>query len=330
MIVAACATTPDPRTDAPDLTSHVATFAYSTGTYAPELDVLFVIDDTPAMAPFRAGVVASAARLAEALEPDGLPSPSLHFAVTTADAIAGGALHQTAAAPHGYLSDILTPEGVRVRSYPGGLVDALAGVLDVGAASTSPNEPLEAARLALGTQGFRRPGARLVLVVIAAQDDASPADVSSYSAPWLDPAQQTTFVIGIYPRPAPRLDALLATFGQRGMFTAIDQADFGAVLDPLAQIWTSSLACPCAPRPLDLDPATPGDQVDCSIVATLEGDTGLYDQQLPACPAEGPCWRFDPGCCPAAPDVEFQIVGAGLRYQPPFFGQCVVGDGAGE
>ncbi len=165
------------------------------------IDLLFVIDSSPAMAPHRARLLENYRRYVEILEaqPGGLPD--LHIGVVTADVgtrgpndvgpgptIGTGAgactsegdrgeLRRATAEGGTFLSDVVRPDGSRARNYAGSLADAVLGLADVGAAGCTYARPLEAMRRALAgnpaNAGFLRPDAYLAVVLITAGDDCS-------------------------------------------------------------------------------------------------------------------------------------------------------------
>ncbi|MDQ3301250.1 MAG: hypothetical protein M3619_32110 [Myxococcota bacterium] len=173
-----------------------------------QLDLLFVIDSSPAMAPHRERLLASYRDMISALRtlPGGLPD--LHLAVVTADlgthslqaAIPGCTLRGDDAVFSGYLVDEWQETGQRLRNYSGDLEDAFVRIADVGSSGCPITQPLEAARRALVAQpenaGFLRPNAYLGIVVLAANDDCSFSHAS-----FLDGATDAT-------RCAERADAL--------------------------------------------------------------------------------------------------------------------------
>ena len=326
LALAACVT---PSGSSGSDTSRVVTFQTPQLVERPDLDVLFVVDGTPAMADARVHIAESVESFEAALFAPGLPPPNLHVAAITADASAP-ALRRVPAIAGPYLVDELAPDDTRATNYTGTFANALGELLDAGAADPAPLQPLEAARRALATAGdFLRPGAALAVIVIASGDDASPDGVARYAQAFQgyvpDPA--LAVVGGIYPQPEPRLDALLDAFPGRAGFAPLDGDDLAAALAPTA-LGVQQPAISCLPAPLDLDPGRPGGQYDCTIEATIEDRTGRHRQVLPVCPADGetdaPCWTVDATRC-AAPDVEYRVENPPGGYQPALAGQCVIG-----
>lgn len=162
------------------------------------LDVLFVIDNSHAMAPEQAELLANFAYFAEVFEdaPDG--SPDLHIAAISTDVGLGtqlggsacrmrgddGRLHARPSHPDclqldgSFLRDSPRPDGTRERNFAGPLSQAFACIGDLGTDGCGFEQPLEAMRRAFdGSQpdnaGFRRPGAHLLIVIVTNEDDCS-------------------------------------------------------------------------------------------------------------------------------------------------------------
>ena len=173
-----------------------------------DVDLLFVIDDSPAMADQQASLAAGFPRLLDVLStvPGGLPN--LHLAVVTSDMGSKGADDPTPAPGIGtlgsggcaglgkagnlqlfgapvsggaYASDIrLEPSGLRQVNYTGALADVFARMAKAGAGGCGFEQHLEAMKQALQptntmNQGFLRPDALLAVVFLADEDDCSMA-----------------------------------------------------------------------------------------------------------------------------------------------------------
>ena len=140
--------------------------------------MLFVVDDTPAMAPYAGALAAGFADMAAALGDYRPARGPLHVGVVRA----GRCDQSTRGAACGIAAgeQFLRAEWCEtVTNFSGSLADALACVGDLGATNCGPAQPLAAAIDALATpprpgwEGFLRPDAYLMIVVIAAGDDAS-------------------------------------------------------------------------------------------------------------------------------------------------------------
>lgn len=318
-----------------------------------ELDLLFVIDNSPAMAGRRDQLQAGLRRIAARLHafPGGLPD--LHVGVVTTDLGTRGGPGQGACAGLGddgrlralpgtstrFLVDVVQPDGAILRNYDGDLGDALARLADVGSAGCAATQPLGAARRALSheaNRGFRRDGAHLALIFIAASDDCSFDDpeflgdppsparcteragqlvpVGDFARAFDDLAGDPSKVLvagaldlgdtcAELPSPTPppgRLGAFFRErFPNRSLAISLCEPDLARMLDLLLVIARTTLPVSCLERPLlDLDPDAPGTQPACA--AWYEFPIG--SELLPACDddATGACYRFaaDPESCP--------------------------------
>ena len=177
------------------LESHVERVSWTVP--APRaLDVLLVIDNSPAMAPHRARWITNARGLGRVLEslPGGLPS--VHVGVVTTDlgtrgrddvlgpSVTGcrgrgdaGRLRTSAGMLGNYLSDIVLADGTRQRNYVGAFADVLGDLFDAGTEGCGYVQPLEAMSRALASTpanpGFLRADAELLVVFVTSNDDCS-------------------------------------------------------------------------------------------------------------------------------------------------------------
>lgn len=215
---ASCAETASPDDPGPAISSSVARLEIPMALNR-DLDLLFVIDNSPAMAPHRAKLLDNYRRFIATLETlrDGLPD--LHIGVVTTDVGTRGA-YDGAAGPSigagpgsctsegdrgnlrripsldgGFLSDVGRPDGTRVRNYTGSLADAFAQLADVGTAGCTYARPLEAVRRAFNANpsnaGFVRPDAYLAIVMLTNDDDCSFAN-AVFTGGELDRSRCTT------------------------------------------------------------------------------------------------------------------------------------------
>jgi len=170
-----------------------------------DLDVLFMIDDSPSMLDKQESLRASFPTMMDqlALLPDGLPN--LHVGVITSDmgtsaldgsvgpaipgsvggcvnAGKGGALQtfEATTVTGLYLSDTATATG-RDRNYTGELRDAFSAISNAGAAGCGFEQPLAAIHAAVSpgnpaNAGFLRDAANLAVVILSDEDDCSLAE----------------------------------------------------------------------------------------------------------------------------------------------------------
>jgi hypothetical protein len=149
-----------------------------------KVDLLFVVDDAPSMAPKIAALQAGVPALLAALDAGEQPA-SYHFGVVTAD-LGAPAFGCHAGGDHGALRDAGGSGGVRYiddnriagTSNVSDVGGALAALVDVPASGCAIRQPLEAAYRALHDQvpenaGFLRSDAVLAVVFVSDADDCS-------------------------------------------------------------------------------------------------------------------------------------------------------------
>jgi hypothetical protein len=187
---------------------------------APDLDVLFVIDNSASTADKQTVFAQNFPALVNAF--DGWPNgrPNLHIGVvdTTVDIGVGGygptcpspdpddnGLLQNAPRIAGctpptdrYLVDVANPDGTRTTNYGSDLADTFSCIAPVGASGCGFEAPLLALQRALdGTRpenaGFLRPDADLAVVILTDEDDCSAADSSIFTLPANQVGGQTDF-----------------------------------------------------------------------------------------------------------------------------------------
>lgn len=174
-----------------------------------ELDLLFVVDSSAAMAAEQQELIAEAGALFDALAalPTGLPD--LHVGVISSDVGLGvaaadlpgsqcraagddGALQGAAACgiASGFLSDAPDPDGSRRRNYRGSLADAFACMADIGTGGCTYAQPLTALERAIAVDRakprelrFLRDGALLVVVLVSDDDDCSVMSAGLFADP---------------------------------------------------------------------------------------------------------------------------------------------------
>jgi hypothetical protein len=167
------------------------------GVRTPVLvDLLFVIDNSPAMAAHQANLLTNYRTFIGALGRLGF-LPDLHIGVITSDLGTrgasdshsgassgacigdgdGGVLRHASSVNGAFISDHERYDGSRVRNYTGELADAFTELANVGANGCPFSQPLEAVRTALdhnpANAGFLRDEANLAIVFITAQDDCT-------------------------------------------------------------------------------------------------------------------------------------------------------------
>ncbi len=370
---ASCADPAEPV--GPTVTSHVVEKVIPLQRRAA-LDLLFVVDNSPAMAAHRPTLVANAKGIVDVMRtlPGGLPD--LHIGVVNTDAGTRGPGETSAPTIDGcsqdgdtgrplfegpvtgrFLSDVGQLDGSRVMNYTGELDRLLQANFDRPSTGCTFVRPLEAMRQALtnaANAGFLREHASLAVVFLTAQDDCSfvhgsfvegAADtfrcvsdpsslvpVTEYAtflkalkgdptkvvvmgafgpaSPFITDPQNRTVEPSctIEQRgaaPGVRLQAFLDLFPNRALFTSICQADLTEVMSLIDQLFKVTLGAACFDEVLaDVDPVTPGVQLECSasVVETFGArrDESLLSQCTTPEPTGGRCWRFrsDSAACP--------------------------------
>lgn len=272
---------------------------------SPKVDVLFVIDSSAAMTPYEAQVRQTLQLVAQTAEQRLRgPRANLHVGVLTADLADAGAMRHTSVVDGAYMIDRYTPS-VDMRNYQGAFADTMLALTDVGTAGSAHVQPLEAIELALGdaqNAGFVRDDAKLAVVILAAEDDASPGDPAAYRAfvQGLKAEADDAMIAVAAPDTATRLSTFAA--GKIAPLTGEGVVDFvfqnACVPDASGEgyPWT------CLDTDLlDSDATQPGLQPSCT--ATDSG--GSY----PACGDGGatPCWRVDASTGECGEGLRFTI-----------------------
>ncbi|HEY5951165.1 MAG TPA: hypothetical protein VIV40_36990 [Kofleriaceae bacterium] len=320
-----------------DGTTHVESY-WLPAMAIPTLDVLFVIDDTTAMASHQTALANLPAELLAALEgATGIPA-SYHFGVVTTDVASGGNLRRSSSFSDAFVSHDSTFSGP-ANNYQGTLASALTSVWPSSAASTASNQPLATMRAALdhnpANPGFLRDDAYLGVVTISATDDASTDPVDAYvsylKSVKTDPAR--VIVSGVLDLAGPRLTTFHAQFPNRNDTQSIDATDYIGALELFTRLYTTSLGYACNKQPADLDPNTPGAQYDCSFVWIENG----VEHGLPQCKGgdTAGCWEIvtsDPVIC-VDPGLRAHLQTRGFTastssygdpVHPEVRGQCIV------
>jgi hypothetical protein len=324
--LAACTEQP-PRATGSYIESHVESYDYP-GSIPVELDVLIVVDDTAAMAPYTPQVKGFAADLVTVISSanEGA-APTTRIAVITANASAAS-FRQPAGTTDPYISFGLDARFEPTANISGSIAETLEPMLDVGTAGTAPVAPLEAVAAALDAQPtFLRPDSYLGIITIAASDDASLGATADYAASLKARRSDPTKVLvtGVFPQPAPRLDAFHSSFPNRNTAVDVDNPDWSDLLALYAQQSRQLFGVPCITTPADLDPETPGPQYDCSLGAYYADGTS---EPLPYCTDGGPtrCWAVvaDPINCYYGNEQSLEVRGFPGYFRPTVRGQCVV------
>lgn len=336
LLAVACTDSSEPG---PDATSRVERKELVFG-FAPELDLLVVVDTSPASASYRAMLVQQAAEIAGALTTaDG--TPALHIGVVESGCSGDdGRLRTDPTIDGPFLSDAPAADGSRVRNYQGTLADALGRLLDVTASDCASTRPFEAAQHALDNTvdnaGFWRPTANLAVVFVSARDDGTMTSVETLAeeleARKSDPAK--IWVAGVIApasstcdaEPAPRMRAFLDRFPSRHVEASICDTHYADAFSWFAYGKPLGVACWDA-QLADLDPATPGLQPDCTAQYRFADQT---EGVLPECTDDnGLCWRnvsAEAACSATGLSPRVDTRGTMYPYESTVTIECVVAD----
>ncbi|MDQ3301249.1 MAG: hypothetical protein M3619_32105 [Myxococcota bacterium] len=178
-------------------------------TAARSIDLLFVIDSSPAMRAHRENLAANTRSFINVLATVEGGLPSVHIGVVSADLGTTGALDDVAGPRVGdrcagrgdagafrrvanvdgdYLVDLILADRTRPHNYTGELPDVFAELARVGDDGCELVQPLEAMRRALRSDpSFLRPAAHLMVIFVTAQDDCSFPRTSFLDGLRLDP-----------------------------------------------------------------------------------------------------------------------------------------------
>jgi hypothetical protein len=175
----------------------------------PDLDILFVIDNSPSMLEEQQSLEANFPLMIDALSSLDGGLPNLHIGVVTSDLGTNGSRTGPGRnvggcnnsmdgnllpidPTHRFLSDVSDGHGARIKNYDGELRDAFAQLAAVGDAGCGFEQHLGAMYRALDNNptnaGFLRPDANLAIVVLGDEDDCSIADTAFFDD---DPALGT-------------------------------------------------------------------------------------------------------------------------------------------
>jgi hypothetical protein len=276
-----------------------------------DLDILLVIDGGTALAAWRTPLDAMLRDLPELLEYSEGGLPDVHIGVVASDG-GDGTLRRALRpgcvdpAPEPFVIDVEWDwrNGARHRNYSGALGDALICAARLDAGIGGP-QPLEAAWRALEPDRnpwFRRERARLMVVIVSAQDDRSPDDVGRYVERMTElPSGPPVFFSVIAPPDAPRLDALLDAFPQRSKRVLLDDQDWLSGFEVLASSYRAIDGIACLEGAIaDLDPFAPGVQPDCEVSRGSWDATQEVELEAEMCgdePRGGVCYAWATDWC---------------------------------
>ncbi len=311
---AACATEPPPPTG--DEVTSIVDHRDIPVAFNSQVDVLFVIDSSPAMAAAQTKLVADYRKMIERLGTSSVGQlPDLHLGVTTMDARDQGRLRGAA-----FLADATRFNWRHERNYTGPLVDAFLPLADVGAAGRAVTEPFDAMLRAVSPEvnpGFVREQAYLAVIFLTASDDQGAMPVTDVARAIKSLKTDSSKVMisgafgacsrdGVTATDAPRLATLLEQFPNRNTHAALCDDDLSPLVALIEQLPRHTLGQPC---------------LESQLAQPRECGAWLVDPEtdeqalLPECssPDAGRCWalRADDAACGAGR--------LGIHFQPVVF-----------
>lgn len=243
---------------------------------AERIDVLFVVDRSPAMAAHQDVLRAGFVDFSNATS--GVGWKDYRFGVISADAADDAML------VHEVVIDAPRFGGGRVTNYAGTLAETLAMIGPLGAGGATRVRALDMLRRGLEpgrNSGFRRPEAKLLVVIVTATDDDSdvaPEELRAIANGWLREPGAVAIAV-FHAADAPRLARLRMPFSNRTLYETL-----------LYRLGTALVLFPGPLRPRFNDPcfyARPTG--DCVVLDGPRGSERLLD----SCDvATAPCWRI--------------------------------------
>jgi hypothetical protein len=290
------------------------------------VDLLFVIDDSAAMAPFEPTLRENWPQFMNVLDTIQGGLPEFHIGVVTGDPADGGDMQRS---PH-VRGPFLVHDGSASQNYDEKLADVFSELADVGTHGAPLQQPLAMAMRALRDPrnlGFLRADAYLAVVLVSARDDHSPGPVSEVVSELMalkdDPARIIVADIsgpddapcmydGAIALQAPRLVTFIDAFPNRSTFTTICNNDLTDGLVLFGGFPEQPIGSPCLDKPLHM---TADGDYDCSVSDVQHPGTSQQTEQiLPSCETGTlPCWEIisDPQDCSANDSLALQVERAG-------------------
>jgi hypothetical protein len=318
---------------------------------ARPIDILFVVDDTPAMVGVEASLVAQLATFAQVFQALPLGPPAMHVAFVPATLPSADCAPPS---PHGTTCGLAAGDqffsvdfcGID-QNGSGTPGDAFTCLGSFGAQGCGPPQPLEAARRALGgdpaggaltgRSSFIGAGSSLQIVFVTAQDDASTRNgelaalgdyVTFFKSLTADPANDLLIsVIGpercasgapVAATPTPRLDQVAGAVGPNGVAVSICDANLAVAFRASAAQSGVLILPPCLAGIKDTDPVSPGIQPDCFVDdEVVEADGSQRRTRLTVCDPDAPvppCLSLLSADAPGAPIINKCLPGSLAPY----------------
>ncbi|CAN5768180.1 hypothetical protein BH11MYX3_BH11MYX3_06860 [soil metagenome] len=277
-----------------------------------QIDLLFVIDNSPAMAAAQTKLAGDYRAMIELLGATSIGLPDVHIGVVTTDPRDRGELRRAA-----FLADAPRFAWQRERNYTGPIADAFVDLAAVGVSGATNSQPLDAMLQALAVNpGFVREDAYLAVVILTAGDDHGTAVIDDvvHAIKSLKTDPSKVMVSGAFgacdanditATAAPRLAAFVDQFPNRNAHALLCDADLTPLITPATLLLRATLGQPCLGSTLR-------EPHECK--AWLVDPHSDQQELLPECasPTSDRCWslRPDDQACPG---------GQGLHLRPSWF-----------
>jgi hypothetical protein len=284
---------------------------FQTSASPQALDMLVVVDDTPAVGAIASSVPSRIAEFADVLAGAVNGQPPFHFAVIPGTVASGDCVpppNRSASCGVAAPDQFLTSDYCSVDpNFQGPERDAFSCLSDYGAAGCGTFQPLEAVHRALadaaqgglaGRSSFFTPGDALAVIIVAGQDDASALGgttkpVADYLMELEALAPNTFFPIVIGPPGCPAGGPIepvdiprLSEFAGRGVIASVCDASFKYALASLFSQAGGFIVPPCLKGVKDMDLTEPGLQASCVTQDDVtEADGSHVSTSLPMCDA---------------------------------------------
>jgi hypothetical protein len=303
----ACSTASEPATPPPIETSGVVQIQIPMAVNR-RLDVLFVIDSSPAMEPYVERMHANIRRFLDVLRTPTIPN--IRFAVTST-----GAFRGASGMTGDFLVDFVGDDANRQRNYDGDFADVIDRMISVGTDGPA-FDPFAAAHTALDAhRGYVRGDSYLAIIFISASS-AVDDPIAVYNAEQFFKSLQPDWqrmIFGAITAGDPRLVSLVEKFPDRNAHVSIDSEDWSPIWSFLFPPFRDTLGAPCIEEPLvDLERG-------CAAWYTfpIGGEVITPCADTP----ERQCWKLerDPVRCPYADGRSIEIENARVDFPEQVF-----------
>jgi hypothetical protein len=265
-----------------------------------DLDVLFVIDDSPAMAPYQQSLEANAPVFIDILQ--AVPT-HLNLSVAVARASDGSFVDPVPCGAQAGSHFLWDYNGDTIRNFTGTLRDVFACLTRVGSNGSSQQVLASASQTLPAHPDFLRDGAFLLVVLISAQDDGSPADPLTYANALNALTWSPNHVIpaAITRIPSSRLQSFVDSYGSIGKIISIDQSSWADALGVVSNSVGRRLGRLCLDGVLVQPPS-------CTVTRLQYAGTPMQQEigTMPPCNPQGQATGI---CAALIPDAACPVSG---------------------